>query len=300
MQIQLAYRNLRNGLQPLYGERESSVIASMVVEKLTGFSRAALLTRNDMQLTDPQQMRYTQWYQELLEWRPVQYVLGEAWFAGMRFQVDERVLIPRPETEELVDWIADQSMNNPANPASQARVNVAADHTTPKILDIGTGSGCIAIALKKKLPRARIWAMDQSAAALELARENGRILGTEIEWIEGDILQPAALDSLPILDIIVSNPPYVPRSDEHAMRNNVRNYEPALALYVEDADPLLFYRTIAAAGLKALRSGGQLFFEIHFTAGKAITHLLTQAGYADVQLRQDLSGLDRMVSAMRP
>jgi release factor glutamine methyltransferase len=168
------------------------------------------------------------------------------------------------------------------------------------ILDIGTGSGCIAIALKKRLPGAVVMAIDKSTGALQLARENAQTLGAEVYFGEVDIFNPQQLASLGPYRVVVSNPPYVPLSAAADMRPNVRRYEPHLALFVADADPLVFYRQIAAFGMHKLTPGGMLFFEIHAGTGLAVQSLLEDLGYVDVELRADLSGLDRMVAATRP
>jgi release factor glutamine methyltransferase len=291
--IQSAYRSLRAALLPLYGDREAAQVSSMVVEHLTGYTRSEMLVRGDLSLSVDQLTRFDRWQEELLAWRPVQYVLGEAWFSGMRFRVDERVLIPRPETEELVEWTSNKWK-------VQSREWKVGEQPAADILDIGTGSGCIAIALKKRLPDAVVMAIDKSTGALQLARENAQTLGAEVYFAEVDIFNPAQLASLGPCRVIVSNPPYVPLSAAADMRPNVRRYEPHLALFVSDDDPLVFYRQIAALGIHKLLSGGMLFFEIHAGTGHAVQALLEDLGYVDVELRADLSGLERMVAAVRP
>lgn len=313
MRIQDAYQSLRQALIPLYQDREAAAIAAMVTEKITGYTRAALLIHGQDELNPEQQDWFARSQEELLAWRPVQYVLNEAWFADMPFQVDERVLIPRPETEELVAWIAGlcqqrgvasvspvgaNAAGSPVSTPGQGTVQTAGEPL--RILDIGTGSGCIAIALKKKCPDAQVWALDKSTDALALARTNSETLGYAVQFLQGDILESATESILPELDIIVSNPPYVPHRDAAAMRPNVRQYEPALALFVDDEDPLLFYRVIARVGLAKLVSGGRVFFEIHTEAGRAVTDLLHELGYTQVDLRSDLAGHHRMISAIRP
>jgi release factor glutamine methyltransferase len=212
----------------------------------------------------------------------------------MCFAVDERALIPRPETEELVDWIA-----------AEMEVRMREGRQDPlrrtwRILDIGTGSGCIPIALKKKLPEAEVWALDLSAAALELARHNATVLGAEIAFVERDIFDRGGWDSLPAFDLIVSNPPYVPEGDKAAMHRNVLDHEPHLALFVTGDDPLLFYREIAAFAKSRLDPGGLLFFEIHERMGAGIRTLLKRAGYTRVEVRQDMQGKERMSKGESP
>ena len=291
--VQSAYRSLRAALSPMYGDREAAQVSAMVMEQLTGFTRSEMLVRDHLALDANQLAQFDRWQEELLAWRPVQYVLGEAWFSGMRFRVDERVLIPRPETEELVEWIVQKWKIESEN--SKVGEEPAAD-----VLDIGTGSGCIAIALKKRIPDAVVIAIDKSTGALQLARENAAALDADLHVHEIDILDDFQTASLPRVQVIVSNPPYVPRSAGAHMRPNVHRYEPHLALFVSDEDPLLFYRVIAVRGLQILAPGGMLFFEIHAGAGQAVAELLQQLGYTGVERKEDLSGLERMVAAVRP
>jgi release factor glutamine methyltransferase len=235
----------------------------------------------------------------------VQYVLGEAWFAGMRFRVDERVLIPRPETEELVEWIVEHEKSKISDLRSEKyAASLDTSHFSDlrsdfHILDVGTGSGCIPIALKKKLPFAEIWAIDKSRDALALARQNAAELGADIHFADMDVLDPSQWESLPAMDIIVSNPPYVPESDAESMRANVKDHEPHMAVFVPDHDPLVFYRAIGSLGIEKLRPGGKIFFEIHASGGQDVQALLAGQGYREITLRRDLGGHDRMVSATR-
>jgi release factor glutamine methyltransferase len=216
---------------------------------------------------------------ELATNRPVQYVLGEAWFAGDKYYVNEFVLIPRPETEELVEWISEYAhiVNKPLS-----------------ILDIGTGSGCIPIALKLAIPNANMSALDISKEALVVAKQNAQTHQVSIEFIEQDILQTKQLKEH--YDIIVSNPPYIPLREKSNMQSQVTEHEPEIALFVSDHFPLLFYSKIAHIGKSALKPKGQLFFEIHYDQGNAIMALLNEMGY-HAELRQDIYGKDRMVRA---
>jgi release factor glutamine methyltransferase len=306
VQISQAYRDLKNALEPLYGSGESAQIAHLVLEHITGLGRADRLVHGADFLSPEAQTQFDNCRRELLQWRPVQYVLGDAWFAGMRFRVDERVLIPRPETEELVDWISEllKSKMLEFRGEKYLRMVNTSNFSDLKsdfhILDVGTGSGCIPIALKMKLPFAEIWTMDRSRDALALARENAAALGADLHFLEMDVLDRALWKNLPDFDIIVSNPPYIPESDRDTMRPNVRDHEPQMALFVPDADPLVFYQAIASLGLSRLKPGGKIFFEIHVSGGEPVRSLLSGLGYREITLRQDLSGLDRMVSATRP
>lgn len=215
---------------------------------------------------------------ELQNHKPIQYILGETVFFSYRFLVDENVLIPRPETEELVDWVL---------------TTVIPTSKPLKIIDIGTGSGCIAISLAKSLPNAEVTAVDVSAKALQVARRNAKLNGVTINFLQQDILQTTTLPDT--YDIIISNPPYVRSLEKAEMQANVLEYEPHLALFVSDTDPLLFYDRIAALARRALSPQGSLFFEINQYLGEEMKALLKAKGFEKVVLRQDLSGNDRMI-----
>ena len=260
----------------LYGEVEARQIAEMVVLECGKISRNELLVEpnKELEINDIDRIIH-----ELQEWRPVQYVIGRAEFDGLEFEVTEGVLIPRPETEELVEWIASES-------APDARV-----------LDVGTGSGCIAISLSRRLKSSRVWALDISEKALGIARRNGQRHAPEVEFIEGDALADFSSLVSEKLDVVVSNPPYIPRSDVSGMRRNVTDYEPDNALFVEDSDPLIFYRSIARTARKMLKSGGKLYFEIYELYAAQMRSMLEAEGYADITIREDFRGKERMVCA---
>lgn len=260
----------------LYGEIEARQIAEMVVLECGKISRNELLVEpnKELEINDIDRIIH-----ELQEWRPVQYVIGRAEFDGLEFEVTEGVLIPRPETEELVEWIASES-------APDARV-----------LDVGTGSGCIAISLSRRLKSSRVWALDISEKALGIARRNGQRYAPEVEFIEGDALADFSSLVSEKLDVVVSNPPYIPRSDVSGMRRNVTDYEPDNALFVEDSDPLVFYRSIARTARKMLKSGGKLYFEIYELYAAQMRSMLEAEGYADITIREDFRGKERMVCA---
>ena len=213
--------------------------------------------------------------------KPIQYILGDTEFYGLVFKVSPSVLIPRPETEELVDWIIKDS---------KEKQNIS-------ILDIGTGSGCIAVTLAKKLPNAKLFALDVSAEALKLAIINAETNEVEVEFIEADILDWDFGDLE--FDIIVSNPPYVRELEKEAMSANVLNHEPHLALFVKDDDALLFYRTITDVANKILKPKGQLFFEINENLGEDTKQLLVDAGYENIELKQEVFDKNRMLKAIK-
>ncbi|HTL10787.1 MAG TPA: peptide chain release factor N(5)-glutamine methyltransferase, partial [Chitinophagaceae bacterium] len=220
----------------------------------------------------------------LLNHQPVQYVLNEAWFYRLKLFVDEQVLIPRPETEELVDWVL-------KDPRTKSNYISA--------LDIGTGSGCIALALKKNAPWLSVHACDVGAGAIQVAGKNALAVGADVHFHLMDILQPAQWSTLPVVDIIISNPPYIPLHNKAAMANNVLTYEPSLALFVPDEDPLQFYKAIASFALAHLSATGKLYFEIHEDMGMTVTTLLRDQGFTQLLLRKDLQGKDRMIAASR-
>lgn len=283
MTIQEAYIKLVYQLFELYDDRESANIADLVIEQVTGLRKIDRILYKKFPLSAEQQEQLNKYSEALLQHKPVQYVLNEAWFAGMKFYVDENVLIPRPETEELVEWIIEE----------------VAGYQLPvtSLLDIGTGSGCIPIALKKKMPAAEVHAVDISEEALHVAKKNAGSLNTAITFYQLDILNDSAWTQLPAFDIIVSNPPYIKKTEASDMRQNVLQYEPHLALFVPDNDPLIFYKNIAKFGLHHLHDNGLLFFETNETHGREVVEMLEATGYTEVKIRKDLQGKERMVKA---
>lgn len=262
-------------------------MADWLIEHTTGWTLSFCRMYPETSIPTSLCERIDQYLSELLQWRPIQYVMGEAWFHGMKFRVDERVLIPRPETEELVDWVAESYRLS------------GSDLKATRILDIGTGSGCIAISLKKKMPQALIWGLDVSPGALEVAVFNASSLMADVSWILADVLDPAATHQIPEVDIIVSNPPYVLHDDRLDMRRNVLDWEPHTALFVDGPDPLRFYRRIADLGLAKLPAGGEIFFEIHEAKSGEVIDLLLERGYKEPEARRDMTGRDRMVRARK-
>jgi release factor glutamine methyltransferase len=277
MNLQAAFTLIINTLEPLQGAREAANIAHIVMEHLTGMSKMDRIVYKDKLLLPPQEQQLQQALDALLKHEPVQYVTGKAWFYGLEFTVNSHVLIPRPETEELVEWIVK-------------------DVQTPvKILDIGTGSGAIPMALKKELPAATVWSVDVSAGALEVAATNATQLKLDVHFEQLDVLDVKATQALPMFDIIVSNPPYIRESEKTDMEEQVVAYEPNIALFVPDNDALLFYRQIGLLAKEKLTAGGSLYFEINEAFGKEVVELLEEQGFKHVILKQDLYGKDRMV-----
>ena len=282
--MQQFLKDLQTSLKGEYSESEIHVLGMLILEKLTGFSRIWLLIHKELKLNDEQNIIASQYLERLKNHEPIQYILGETEFYGLKFKVNPSVLIPRPETEELVEWV------KPPHPPKGGFLS-----GTPTLLDVGTGSGCIAVALKKKFPSANVSAMDISPEALALAKENAALNEVNIEFIQDDILHPAATDRK--WDVIVSNPPYIPASEQRYLHKNVTDFEPHLALFVQDNDPLIFYRKIAEFALSHLTAGGRLYVEIHQSLGQQCCQLLESMGFQSVELRKDLSGNDRMISS---
>jgi release factor glutamine methyltransferase len=282
MDIQQAQRELLARLIPIYGEREAAQIGDLVMENITGKKKIDRLLNKDVMLSPFQTDVFHQYIFGLSKNQPVQYVLRESWFCGMKFYVDQHVLIPRQETEELVEWVASESATTPLS-----------------VLDVGTGSGCIAISLKKKLPASIMRACDVSPDALTVARRNAADLGAEVDFQLMDILDSRQREFLPALDLIVSNPPYIPLRDKSSMSPHVVEYEPHIALFVKDEDPVVFYQAIAELGREKLTPAGTLFAEIHEDLAGQVVNAFKKTGYQNIVVRQDMQGKDRMIKATR-
>jgi release factor glutamine methyltransferase len=279
MTIESAKDQLIRQLSSMYEPREAAGITNMVLEHLTGMNKTDRMIHKHQEFSAIQEEQLVVMTTALLNNRPIQYVLGEAWFGGMKFLVNEHTLIPRPETEELIEWI-----KATANPEPQ------------NILDIGTGSGCIPITLKKEFPLWQISAMDVSHDTLQVAKQNATLNNVEIDFTCMDFLNEERWSDLSEYHIIISNPPYIKKSEKDSMSANVVDHEPHIALFVPDDDALIFYRKIAAFGLSHLKKHGKLFFEINQLLGKEVCELLQQMGYTTI-LRKDLYGNDRMIMA---
>lgn len=289
MTIQEAYKQISYQLYSIYDDREASGIADMLTEHVTGFGKMDRLLNKDMILSETQEDRLMQMTYELMQHKPVQYVLQEAWFMGIKFYVDAQVLIPRPETEELVEWIVERQKTN-----SKTEVN-----NQVKILDIATGSGCIAIALQKKLTGAITEASDISAAALEVAKKNAAGVNMVIDFKKADILNESSWKNFGEYDIIVSNPPYIKKTEAAEMRLNVLQYEPAIALFVPDDDALIFYKAIGRFAKQHLIPGGNLFMEINEAHAEELIWLFCEMDFENVTVKKDMQGKDRMICASK-
>jgi len=277
-----AFYELKDKLQALYDQRESEAIAHEVLFYLTGNNKTDRLLKKDHFLNEAQQSDYEQAAAELLKGRPLQYVTGSAWFMGRDYYVNESVLIPRPETEELVQWVINdwKSRNEQVN-----------------ILDIGTGSGCIPISLKLALIQAQITTCDVSRDALDVAAENKKRLEADIQLLALDFLDASEHNKLSFYDVIVSNPPYIPISEKEHLATNVAAHEPGIALFVPDTDPLVFYRAIAEFGKEHLNDQGYIYCELESGHAAASKKLFEDHGYKNVVIEKDMHGNWRMLKA---
>lgn len=281
MTLKSIHDQYREQLEEIYPLQEIDSIFAIVVEHNLGMSRADRVLHATESIEVEKQNELLSILDRLKKEEPIQYILGKTEFYGLELAVNPHVLIPRPETEELVRWILD-SVENKA----------------PMILDFGTGSGCIALAVKKELPQAGVVGVDKSPVALQLANKNAKTLKLNVDFEILDILG----NSLSIegkFDIMVSNPPYVRYSERVHMKSNVLKYEPEMALFVDDTDPLVFYRRIAELGKDYLSKDGLLFFEINEVYGQEILELLRDKCYTEIELRKDLNGKDRMIKARK-
>ncbi len=279
------YQELWHQLRPLYGEGEAKAMARLVYEVRYGLTLSDICIGKDTQLSADNQAELAEILQRLLRHEPIQYVLGVADFCGHQFAVCPSVLIPRPETEELCRWIIETTHQGKA----------------ANILDIGTGSGCIAITLASAMPDATITAWDISAEALQVAEENAQRNNVHISFQQVDVLNisPSALPLPFTLTCIASNPPYILNKERASMEANVLEHEPHTALFVPDNDPLLFYRAIAQLGQKALKPDGWLYFEINPLCANDLMQLLSKMSYHDIEIKKDQYGKQRMIRAQR-
>jgi release factor glutamine methyltransferase len=271
-------------LTPLYDAGEAESFFYLTLEAKHQLKRVDLALQPDLAFSESELKIWSFILEQLKKEIPIQYILGVTHFYGLEFEVNSAVLIPRPETEELVDWIVQKS-------------KIKNQKSKIKILDIGTGSGCIAIALAKNLPNAQVFALDVSEKALATAKKNAEKNQVQLSFIHQSILETE--DLAQEFDIIVSNPPYVRELEKHEIKNNVLDNEPHLALFVEDNDALIFYRKIAQLAQKNLKSEGQLYFEINQYLGKETLNLLLEMGFKNCELRQDIYGNDRMIQCSK-
>jgi len=277
-------------LDDIYGLEEVKGFFFLIIKSYYDITRLALALDNNLSLTKSEQVLILSALQDLKNEKPIQYILGETEFFGIPFKVNESVLIPRPETEELVSWVLEDLKSK----------NIESIPT--QILDIGTGSGCIAISLAKNIPDAIVYALDVSQKALKIAKQNSEMNRVDIKYIHLDILNSDTWNQSLIdlkFDVIVSNPPYVRKKEMQQMKANVVQNEPHLALFVDDDNPLLFYKKITEFGANYLKAGGKLFFEINEFLGNETVHLLEDNNFKNIELKQDIYNKDRCIKAVK-
>ena len=279
------YQQLWRRLTPRYDEGEAKAIVRWLMDVRFGLSWTDILCGKMEALPAAEEEALAAMAGRLEQGEPVQYVAGVADFCGRTFRVNDAVLIPRPETEELCRWVV------PTVPAAKG--------AGVRILDAGTGSGCIAVTLAAEMPEAEVTAWDISPAALETASENARRNGVRVTFRQVDMLSATWPDDDGPYDIIVSNPPYICNKERARVDANVLDYEPHLALFVPDDDPLLFYRAMARYGRQALRDGGWLYFEINPLYADALAHLLSRMSFCDIEIRNDQFGKQRFIKASK-
>ena len=267
-------------LNSVHDANEIESFFFILIEYLHNLKRIDLALNPDFEISDEEVLKWEAIISDLKTEKPIQYSIGETWFYDSKFYVNEHTLIPRPETEELVDWIIQTHK-------SKDKIDKLA------VLDIGTGTGCIPISLKKNIPQAEVFAIDVSEEALKIAHKNAETNQVQINFILQNILETK--DLYQNFDVIVSNPPYVRNLEKQEIKKNVLEFEPHLALFVEDTDALLFYRKIAQLALKNLTANGLLFFEINQYLGKETVELLETLGFKNVELKKDIYGNDRMI-----
>lgn len=275
------YTYIRQELSGFYPDAEAAAMAKHILTEKFQLSALDLYAGKDMNFSSEKLSEVNDILTRLKSYEPLQYIIGETWFCGFRFKVTPAVLIPRPETAELIEWIVENG-------------NGERKH----ILDIGTGSGCIPVSLALMMNAPVVSAWDISEEALTVAAENAHINNADVAFSRVDVLGT----EIPYVkvDIIVSNPPYITESEKVDMEKNVLEWEPGLALFVPDNDPLRFYRRIAEIGLKILNDGGLIYFEINRAYGRETVEMLSSMGYKSIELRKDLSGNDRMIKALKP
>jgi release factor glutamine methyltransferase len=281
-QLQSVLQFAKKELSSIYDEREIQSFYYLLCEHFLGMNRSSVILNPDTLLSESELLNFNFSIKDLKKEKPIQYIIGSTYFLDYNFLVDEHTLIPRPETEELVQWIIEEESRNQAQ----------------KILDIGTGSGCIAISLAKKISFSEVLAIDLSENALKKAQENARRLNASVEFVRDDILHPHSFTD-EVFDLIVSNPPYVLEKEKKHMRKNVLEFEPEQALFVPDYDSLLFYRRILDFAKNHLKKGGKLYFEINEQMGDKMMALLREYHYKAIILKNDLSERPRMMQTVK-
>jgi len=285
------YNDFKNQLKTIYEDREAENIFDWVFENVTGFKKWQRRENQDKELSKTDFEKLKNHLVELLEHKPVQYVLNEAWFYKRKFYVNENVLIPRPETEELVEWIIREALSSltprASNPIPQLQ-----------IIDIGTGSGCISVSLKKELPGVNVTAIDVSEKALLVAKKNAVDFDAVIDFLQIDFLNENEWKILSLYDNIISNPPYIPINEKEVLAKNVTDFEPEVALFVENNDPSIFYKKIAEFAKSHLKENGNIYVEVHEEYAKEVGNIFENAGFKS-KIKKDIYGKERMVRAIK-
>ncbi len=288
MNIQEADKYIVTETGGIYEKEEAKNISNWIMQRITGHDKTDLLLNRQGSLTTEQETQLDYYLTRLKNHEPVQYILNEAWFFGLKLYVDKNVLIPRPETEELADWII-TDLKTKKGSASLSEEEI-------QILDIGSGSGCLPLAIKKRIAEVKIWSCDINPEALNIARQNSINLNIPVLFFELNFLDKGQRDKLPSFDIIVSNPPYIAEMEKGSMQKNVLEFEPATALFVPSDDPLLFYKAIADFGKTHLTKKGMIYTEINESAGKKTSDNFQSMGY-NTEIRKDMQGKERMLKA---
>ena len=271
----------KSELKSIYTEEEIKNLIFYSFNHLVNFSRIDLITKQENRVSESELLKFNNVVKELKKQKPIQYILGNTDFYGLRFNVNESVLIPRQETEELIDWIIKEYS------------------FIKSILDIGTGSGNIPISLKKNIPTSVVFSIDISESAINIAKENAKLNDVEINFILKDIRDSENTNDLGLFDIIVSNPPYVCESEKKLMQKNVLDFEPHSALFVEDNEPLIFYDKISNFAMDHLSKNGLLFFEINECFGIDVSNMLENKGFTEIELKKDLNNKDRFIKGKK-
>lgn len=285
--MQKAYQFYIEKLQTIYNLEEAKAIANNVFEEVMLVKPYQIKILN-IDLSEEEETNLMDILERLLTHEPIQYILGNAWFYGNKFSVTPDVLIPRSETEELVEMVIEKIKNNYKN-----------DSNNFQLIDIGTGSSCIAISLKLALPHWQVFGLDKSKNALTIAKQNAKSLNADVQFIEDDILNIQQVGTTQFFDVIVSNPPYILEQEQLTMSKNVLNFEPPEALFVANNSPLIFYEAIANYALQYLKKDGFLFFEINQVFGVETLKMLDDKGFVDLELIKDINQNDRMISCMK-
>ncbi len=289
MRLKTILDDFHSALDDNYGKDEVNSFFDLLIDYYLGIKRIQLVLNPEYTIALEQEHLFSNALLELKKNKPIQYIIGETEFYGLPFKVNEHTLIPRPETEELVSFILED-------------VTSSAVEKSTKILDIGTGSGCIAISIAKNIPESSVCALDVSEQALKIAKQNAELNGVEVECIHDDILNPGHAELVSAshkFDVIVSNPPYVRNLEKVEIKPNVLDNEPHLALFVDDENPLLFYKAICEFAQNNLKEEGTLYFEINEYLGEEMIKLLEEFGFKSIELKKDLFGKDRMIKGIK-